>query len=432
MSEEKSKEQLIAEAIQKMDKVITRWFTQDPIMLGTWCMADKVADPNQKTIGIDSRTSPISVKFNPLFVNALPAEYLEAVMASECFKILLKHPTTRLRTPKTVSNMASQVTINSAIMSKTTVDNLIYGDAITAKKFNMEPDQYFEYYFKRLMENMPEAMQQIAQMFSKSIDQNGNPVGDGQGEGEGKDDSKDANGFQKFDKPGDAMKDYFDPTSTANQEWGVNDLLDAEVSNMVNEKKGSTKEWGKFSMDMMGQIVAASTPKISYKDLLRRFHNSVVATKQYASRMKVNRRHDLVLPGFKREFKSKLILAIDTSGSMSDDDIAEAFAVVNSICRHSQLEYILFDTKITLIEKNFKKAKASFKITARGGTDFQEVINYAEKQKSDGLIIYTDGYASAPTKPQKTKVLWLMSNKDCKPPVEWGMIATLDRCENVH
>lgn len=435
MAEEKTINQIITESIKKMDCVVAQWFQKDPVMLGAWCLVDKIPDPRQKTFGIDSRSNPPSIRYNPYFVNALPQEYLEAVMASEGFKILLKHPTTRLQKPKAISNMASQITVNSCIMGSI-VDKKVFDDALDNKEFGLEEGQWFEYYFRQLLENLPDTLQKVSQKFDKNIKEND---GEGQGqsqegegqEGEGKGD-KDSNGYQKFDGTGDAMKEYFDPSSTANQDWSQNDLMDADVQNMVNEKKGSSKQWGKFTGDAMGQIVAANTPKISYKDILRRFHNSVISTKQVSSRMKLNRRYELQQPGHRRVYKSKLLFAIDASGSMSDDDLKEGFAVVNTLCKHSQITYLLFDTQIKKVEKKFKKAQKSFSVHGRGGTDFQEVIDYVNKNPFDGVIIYTDGAASAPTKPDKTKVMWLLTDKDNTPPVEWGMRATLDRCENVH
>ncbi len=442
MAEEKTINQIIADSVKKMERVVAQWFSSDPVMLGAWCLVDKIPDPRQKTFGIDSRSNPPSIRYNPYFVNALPQEYLEAVMASEGFKILLKHPTTRLQKPKAISNMASQITVNSCVMGSI-ADKKVFDDALNTDDFGMQEGQWFEYYFRQLLENLPETLQKVSQKFDKDIKENdgegqGQPQegqgqeGEGQGQGKGDKDGKDGNGYQKFDKPGDAMKEYFDPSSTANQDWAQNDLMDADVQNMVNEKKGSSKQWGKFTGDALGQIVAANTPKISYKDILRRFHNSVISTKQISSRMKINRRYDLAQPGHRRIYKSKLLFAIDASGSMSDEDLKEGFAVVNTLCKHSQITYLLFDTQIKMVEKKFKKAQKSFKVHGRGGTDFQEVIDYVNKNPFDGVIIYTDGQASPPTKPDKTKVMWLLTDKDNHPPVEWGMRATLDRCENVH
>lgn len=92
----------------------------------------------------------------------------------------------------------------------------------------------------------------------------------------------------------------------------------------------------------------------------------------------------------------------------------------------------MFDWEIQCVETKFKRARKTFKVMGRGGTNFHPVCEYAQKERIDGLIIYTDGMAQAPPKPKNTKVLWLMTNKDLRPPVEWGMVACLDRYEDAH
>ena len=62
-----------------------------------------------------------------------------------------------------------------------------------------------------------------------------------------------------------------------------------------------------------------------------------------------------------------------------------------------------------------KKAKNSLQITGRGGTDFSPVIEYIDTNRDyDGLIIFTDGYASRPPMPKnfRTRILWLFNDED--------------------
>jgi predicted metal-dependent peptidase len=150
------------------------------------------------------------------------------------------------------------------------------------------------------------------------------------------------------------------------------------------------------------------------------------------SRMKVNRRYDIVMPGYRRKYKSKIIFAIDISGSMSDEDIAEGFAVINSCCKHADIDYLTFDSEIKSIEKNFRKAKKAFKLHGRGGTIVEPVLEYAKEQKADGLVVFSDMYFSAPAEPNHLKVLWLSHTAGQEPPVPWGFKAALKRFDDVH
>ena len=113
---------------------------------------------------------------------------------------------------------------------------------------------------------------------------------------------------------------------------------------------------------------------------------------------------------------------------MSDADLAEGFAVINSVCRHAVVHYMLFDTEIKAIETKFKTAKKSFKVTGRGGTDPAPVLKYVDEHKYDGVVIYSDmEFYSNQEKPKKAKVMWLGTNKNCKNPTGFGYFAVLER-----
>lgn len=453
-------------AQKKIEAVMMDWFTQDPIMLNIMCMVNKKADPSQETIGVDLMRNKVpTIVYNPNFVNSISKERLELVMASEGFKILLRHATTRLKEPRQIASLSSSITINQLMNSE--LRNILAGlDEVvpTPDQYNLPADQYFEEYFRKLMDRQDQVNQQIAKIWGSMSDEEkeeaiknamqqmqgqGQPQeGEGQGQGgEGEDgddqqqgqgqgqgggqEGKDGEGFKEFNNPDQAMKDYYDPNGTANQGWGSNDLFDSDVKNFIESRKDSARDWGKHTGNAMAEIIAALEPKISAKEVVRRFGRSVLTASTIASRMKINRRHDLGLPGYRRQYKSKIIFALDVSGSMTDEDLKEGFAVVNSCLKFADIICVQFDTAIKNVERKFKKAKQTFKVHGRGGTDFNEVLNFADEEKVDGIVIYTDGYASPPPKP-KCKVLWLMHTTKSKPPVDWGYCAFLERYEDTH
>ena len=292
---------------------------------------------------------------------------------------------------------------------------------------------------KEMIENAIEKAQQQSQQSQQQNDnqdgqqQNNNQDGQQQNDnqdGQQQNDNQDGQGYKEFNGNNDAMKEYFNPHGTANKDWSDNSLIDAEIQNMVNEKRSTMEGWGSFTGNYRSEIISANEPKISWKDIVRLFKQSVLTGETISSRMKLNRRYDLAQPGYRRRYTAKIIFAVDISGSMTDEDLAEGFAVINKICKHADISYVLFDTEIKTIEKKMKKAKESFVLTGRGGTDFQCVVDYAESVKADGLVIYTDGWADAPSKPKNMQTLWLLQDKNGKPPVEWGRVAHLDRYES--
>jgi predicted metal-dependent peptidase len=78
-----------------------------------------------------------------------------------------------------------------------------------------------------------------------------------------------------------------------------------------------------------------------------------------------------------------------------------------------------FDCEKTEDPKPYDRRKMSLNFLGRGGTNFQPVIDIVNAKKYKGVMILTDGEASAPTKPLSAQVLWVLP-ADKRPPVEWG------------
>jgi len=443
----------IKKAERRMDAITFEWFVHEPLLLKAFTMFKKVPIKEQHSLGIDCRINPPVIKYNPNFINSLSRERLECVMVQECFKVLLRHPTTRLSKPYNIASLSS-----SLIVAPMSLGPLLNTEGMedfypNPEQYGLPEDGFFENYFRRLMDKQDETNEQIRkiwnslskeekeQLIKDSLEkqQGGNDDKDdsegeggaGSGESNDQDPSMDADGFKKFDDSNGAMKEYFDPNSTSNMDWGGNDMMDAEIKEIVRKCKSQANQWGNITGEFIEHIISANTPKINWKEVVRRFSRSVMSRKSYPSRMKYNRRHELEYPGYRREYDTKIIFAIDASGSMSDEDIAEGLAVINATCKHAEITFILFDTKIKKVEKKFKKAKSEFSVLGRGGTDFQCIIDYANDNRADGIVIFTDGWASEPTKPIRGKVLWLLHGKDenMKPPCKWGYVARLNRFE---
>ena len=53
-------------------------------------------------------------------------------------------------------------------------------------------------------------------------------------------------------------------------------------------------------------------------------------------------------------------------------------------------------------------------VLGRGGTSFQEPVDYAHEEGYDGLVVLTDGYAPEPVIPagMRCKVVWVCNNRN--------------------
>lgn len=121
--------------------------------------------------------------------------------------------------------------------------------------------------------------------------------------------------------------------------------------------------------------------------------------------------------GSRYDYTTNILVAVDTSGSISDRDLKKFYSAINMFFKNGvkKLDVIQFDHKIQGEVQSLKKATPNIKIKGRGGTSFQPAYDYCVKHKEyNGLIFFTDGYAFEPKVPDtfKAKVVWVMDNEN--------------------
>lgn len=190
-------------------------------------------------------------------------------------------------------------------------------------------------------------------------------------------------------------------------------LIDRQLQKLLTEAKEQTlKKRGTVPGEIEGLIVIEKIipPKFDWKGYIRRFTG--VSTKVYTKkiRRKENRRYS-DNPGLKIKMRQHMLLAIDTSGSVSDAELQEFMNEIHHIYKNGvDITVVQCDTKINSIEPY--KGKHEMTVTGRGGTYFDPVLEYynQNQKKYTSLVYFTDGECSASIKP-KGNVLWVLSER---------------------
>ena len=113
---------------------------------------------------------------------------------------------------------------------------------------------------------------------------------------------------------------------------------------------------------------------------------------------------------------SKIAVAIDTSGSIDNELFNDFWNEIIGILKQGvEIVLIQCDYKIQSIEKLSRFHKIP-EINGRGGTDFNPVLSWVKTKKEiNGLVYFTDGYASKPNIKVNIPILWcLYGNNDKK------------------
>lgn len=133
----------------------------------------------------------------------------------------------------------------------------------------------------------------------------------------------------------------------------------------------------------------------------------------------------LVIPGIVQDEKLQdIIFAIDTSGSMSDEDLKDGLSEAVAIGRIANNSWVMYcDAAMQGVYKLDEDGRMPPKPKGRGGTAFKPVFDDVEKRKNEGelnprcLVYFTDGYGSFSFKQPEYPVLWVVNSKIVP---DWG------------
>ena len=142
---------------------------------------------------------------------------------------------------------------------------------------------------------------------------------------------------------------------------------------------------------------------------------------------------DFILPSFQSNLSGerveKLYFYVDTSGSISDEALGEAYFEINEAIRQVgsiQGFVSFFDTRVSeAFEFETVEQLSAIEPIGGGGTSFHAIFESLKDKEEDDLpnviIIITDGYAAFPPEEaaRGIPVLWMMVDSDVVP--EWGV-----------
>lgn len=146
--------------------------------------------------------------------------------------------------------------------------------------------------------------------------------------------------------------------------------------------------------------------KVLTRYILRASNHKIVRT-----RKKPNRRYGNIYPGHKTSYDINIVLGLDQSSSMTDEDIALCVNQINKIYSVSPKIHIYsFDVEAHYLGE-YKK-RMIIKRERDGGTDYREIIRLSKEKKADLLIITTDGEADLDIKKPNIPVVWAITEEN--------------------
>jgi predicted metal-dependent peptidase len=180
-----------------------------------------------------------------------------------------------------------------------------------------------------------------------------------------------------------------------------------EIAEQVEKSRGHVPGELKGLLDKLN---SKEPPKFDWKAYLRRFTGGSQKVFTKKLRRKFNKRFE-DNPGLKIKHRKHILVAVDTSGSVSDKEVQEFFHEIGHINKTgAEITVVQCDTHIRHIGPY--KAGDKIEIHGRGGTYFDPVLElYNDSQDKYTCLIYlTDGECDCSVKP-RGKMLWVISTR---------------------
>lgn len=339
--------------------------------------------------GVNFKGSKYVIYFNPILFLQLNMKQMETTIKHEIHHVLSLH----LSRAKELKNKYSTLTVNLAmdIVVNQYLDNLPpYSTTLKGVnlKYNLNMEAYntLEYYAEKiqseldLMEENDEGEEDDSQI-TNSMVESYNP-------------EKMHDMWQESDEFDEkTLREFAEKVINASQKGTIPSQVESLIANLKNSQ-------GEIPWNIMLKKLMGTVESNKKKTITRR------------NRRQPNR---LDLRGEIRNHKSEIAVAIDISGSISNEEFKQAIKEVLSIVKN-------YNHEITIIEcdkevKRVYKAKSvrdiKKRLTSGGATKFTPVFEYANNTKCNLLIYFTDGKGERKLEvvPRGYRTLWVISGR---------------------
>lgn len=200
---------------------------------------------------------------------------------------------------------------------------------------------------------------------------------------------------------------------------GCKDEIRAKIKKAVNIAAANARAAGKMSTDNELLIERLNYKARDWKGDLRRFASRALEVTLESSKKKRNRRYALMYPGVIKEERLHIGVAVDTSGSISDEALNQFMAEIANMAKYAIVTVVEADSEVK--NSYLFDPKKKYKVSGRGGTAYQPAFDYFTNETDVDGVIYLgdmDNFGEALTKP-KYPVLWAIIGNQ-PPPAPFG------------
>ncbi len=366
-----------------------------------------------KTTATDAR----AFYFNPVFIDHLNLAQTQFVLAHEAMHCAMGHDHRRNGRIKRRWDVACEHAVNLVLIE----------DGMKPPLYGILADQnYMTLSAEEIYPLIPEDTEE--ESFDEHLFDDDSQTGSSADPNEHADDPEkgDAGGAGQSgetdpqDREGGAgsASDRPDPLSQSEREE-----LAEQWQNRLAAAAQAARQAGKLSQSMLRWVDDLLAPSLPWRALIARFF-AINQRDDYSWRRPSRREGNAILPRLSSE-GLEVVAAIDTSGSISDDELREFVTELDALKGQVRARVTLLacdnqiDVNAPWEYEAWDTMQLPNELDGGGGTDFRPVFDWVEAEnRSPNLLVYfTDAEGSFPKVAPNYPVIWLVKGKGRVP---WG------------
>lgn len=376
----------------RLEKAYKKMLIENPFY-GIFLLGmNKMTDESIPTACVRRKGINCEFAVNPKYWDTLDDKTQVNLLCHECYHIIFQHMFLWNSFPdKEVLKLAADCEVNSYLAG-------VPENWIKASMWSLPAKQGTKYYYSNIInsqDNKKEDSQQSGDKEKEDNNNKGNNNGSSNAPNPNITDSHEE--WKDFQECPDAVKQLVknqieaQVKSAAEQTIKMKGNIPRELTVLINglyKKKPRIFDWKSYFRRMLGSIYDINIKKTRRKESIR-FPDSA---------------------GLKHRKKISILVAVDTSGSVSDDELKDFFSEITYIYKAGARITIL-ECDATIAANYEYSGKWTGKIHGRGGTNFQPAIDYYRNNKKDysAMVYFTDGECSLPINvPRDT--LWVITS----------------------
>ena len=374
----------------------------------------KAADPKWcKTTATDAK----HFYYNPAYIGRLTLEQTQFVLAHEAMHCALSHFARRNHRQKHRWDVACDYAVNMILD-----DERMHGPEnalMNAAYRGLTAEEIYPV----LHEDPPEETQDMHLFDNESSEQGGDGEAQEQdsGEGEGESSGNSGGSSASAEPEGGESQESGETQNAAPPAPADTGQLDEQWKSRLAAAAQAARQAGKLSQSLMRLVDEMLAPQLPWRALLARYMMNA-ARDDYSFQRTSRREAAALLPRLHSQ-SVKVVVALDTSGSVQQEELQEFLSEIDALKGQVRAEITLHacDDKLDPMGPwhfaLWEPVRLPDEVSGGGGTDFRPLFDWVAREhfSPDLLVYFTDAQGRFPEREPHFPVVWLVKGRSSVP-----------------